>query len=134
VVFIASAGVIALVCSSVPRRAFSQTDNDQPVKQAYEAYVQAWKIKNITALQKLISDEYMAVNFESKLSDKESEIATAKADAEWIAMSVDEIHTQVFGDAAIASGLLSAQGRRPDGTTFCARVRFLAALVKHDGA
>lgn len=32
-----------------------------------------------------------------------------------------------------AAGLLSAQEKRTDGTTFSARVRFLAALVKHDG-
>jgi ketosteroid isomerase-like protein len=130
---IALAAMIALVCWSMPRRAFSQTDNGQAVKQAYEAYVQAWKLKDIAGLQKLISDEYMAMNFESKLSDKENEIATAKTDAEWISMSVDEIHTRVFGNTGIASGILSAHGKRADGTTFSARVRFLAALVKHDG-
>jgi ketosteroid isomerase-like protein len=130
---IALAAMIALVCWSMPRRAFGQTDNGQAVKQAYEAYVQAWKLKDIAALQKLISDEYMAMNFESKLSDKENEIATAKTDAEWTAMSVEEIHTRVFGNTGIASGILSAQGKRPDGTTFSARVRFLAALVKHEG-
>jgi ketosteroid isomerase-like protein len=129
----ALAAMIALLCLSIPRRAFSQTADGQAVKQAYAAYVQAWKLKDIAALQKLISDEYMAMNFESKLSDKENEIATAKTDAEWISMSVDEIHTRVFGNTAIASGLLSAQGKRPDGTTFNAKVRFLAALVKHDG-
>ena len=74
----ALAAMIALVCWSMPRRAFGQTDNDQAVKQAYEAYVQAWKLKDIAALQKLISDEYMAINFESKLSDRKNEIATAK--------------------------------------------------------
>lgn len=47
--------------------------------------------------------------------------------------NIDEIHTRVFENTAIASGFLSAQGKRPDGTTFRARVRFLAALVKHDG-
>jgi len=75
----------------------------------------------------------MAMNFESKLSDKENEIATAKADAEWISMDVDEIHARVFGSTAIASGLLSAQGKQADGTVFSAKVRFLAALVQHDG-
>lgn len=42
------------------------------MKQAYEAYVQAWKTMDLAALQKLISDEYMAMNIESKLSDKEN--------------------------------------------------------------
>jgi ketosteroid isomerase-like protein len=133
VLITALAAMIALVCWSMPRRAFSQTDNGQAVKQAYAAYVQAWKLKDIAALQKLISNQYMAENFEGKVSDKENEIVTAKTDAEWISMSVDEIHTRVFGNTGIASGFLSARGKRPDGTTFIAKVRFLAALVKHDG-
>jgi ketosteroid isomerase-like protein len=75
----------------------------------------------------------MAVNFEGKVSDKENEIATAKADAEWTSMTVDEIHTRIFGNTAIASGFISAQGKRKDGDIFDAKVRFLAALIKHDG-
>jgi ketosteroid isomerase-like protein len=130
----AIAMMIAVVCWFVPQRAVSQTDNGEAVRRAYEAYVHAWKTKDIGALQRLISNEYMAMNFESKLSDKENEIVTANTDAEWILMNIDEIHTRVFGDTAIASGLLSAQGKRPDGNIFSARVRFLAALVKQDGA
>jgi len=89
--------------------------------------------KGIAALREVISDAYLVMNFESRLSDKENEIARAKTDAEWISMSVDEIRTSVFGRATIASGLLSAQGKRAEGTIFSARVRFLAPLAKHDG-
>jgi ketosteroid isomerase-like protein len=84
-------------------------------------------------LQNLISDDYMAVNFENKVSSKEIEIATAKNDAAWDAMSVDEIHARLFGNTAIASGLISAQGKKADGTPFSAKVRFLAVLVKRNG-
>ena len=63
----------------------------------------AWKLKDITALENVISDDYMAVNFEGKVGDKENEIATAKTDPEWISMAVDEIHTREFGKTAIAS-------------------------------
>jgi hypothetical protein len=80
----------------------------------------------MAALQNLISDDYMAVNFENKVSSKEIEIATAKNDAAWEAMSVDEIHACVFGNTAIASGFISAQGKKADGTPFSAKVRFLA--------
>jgi predicted lipid-binding transport protein (Tim44 family) len=36
------------------------------VTQAYEGNVQAWKTKDIAALRELISNDYMAMNFESK--------------------------------------------------------------------
>ena len=49
----AVAAMIALVCWSIQRRALGQADNGEAVKQAYEAYVQAWKLKDIAALQNI---------------------------------------------------------------------------------
>ena len=106
--------------------------NNDEVEQAYRAYVTAWKLKDVAALRNVISDDYMAINFEGKVSDKENEIATAKADPEWISMTVEEIHTRKFGNTAIASGFISAQGKKKDGNIFSAKVRFLAALVKRN--
>jgi hypothetical protein len=47
-------------------------------------------------------------------------------------MTVEKIHTRKFGDTAIASGFISAQGKRKDGNIFSAKVRFLAGLVKRN--
>lgn len=91
--------------------------------------MEAWKLKDIAALERVISSDYMAVDFHGKVSDKENEIATAKTDAEWISMTVDEIHTRIFGKTAIASGFISAQGKTK-GNIFNAKVRFLGVLVK----
>ena len=116
-----------------PPASFGGIDQgDYEAQQAYRDYVEAWKRKDIAALQNLISDDYMAVDFHGKLSDKGNEIVTAKADAEWTSMTVDEIHTRIFGKTAIASGFLSAQGKKKDGNIFTARVRFLGVLVKRD--
>ena len=95
--------------------------------------MKAWKLKDIPALEETISDDYMAVNFRGRVSDKKNEIATAKEDAEWTSMIVDEIHTRMFGNTAIASGFISAQGKTKDGNIISARVRFLAALIERDG-
>jgi uncharacterized protein (TIGR02246 family) len=102
-------------------------------QQAYRAYVKAWKLKDIPAFEETISDDYMAVNFRGRVSDKKNEIATAKEDAEWTSMIVDEIHTRIFGNTAIASGCISAQGKTKDGNIISTRVRFLAALIERDG-
>ena len=120
--------------SSGPFASSTNADNDNDeAQQAYRAYVKAWKLKDLAALRNLISDDYMAVNFEGKVSDKENEISTAKADPEWLAMTVDEIHTRIFGNTAIASGFISAEGKRRDGDVFKAKVRFLATLIKRNG-
>jgi len=125
--------LIVALTYSLAASAQSRNDDDAAVKDAYRAYVQAWKTKDLAALEKLISPDYMAVNFEGKLSTRENELATAKSDNEWDAMAVDEIHTRIWGDTAVASGFISAQGKKPDGSSFSARVRFLAMLVKQDG-
>jgi uncharacterized protein (TIGR02246 family) len=129
--------IVSVIVSSsalFPRAALSESNRDeQAVENTYKAYVQAWKTKDIAALQDLISDDYMAVNFENRVSSKKIEIATAKNDAAWDAMKVDEIHARVFGASAIASGFISAQGKKTDGAPFSAKVRFLAVLVKQNG-
>src|SRR5262245_6249481 len=90
----------------------SRTDEESS-KGTYKAYVKAWKTKDLAALKGLISPDYMAVNFEGTLSSKENELATAKSDLDWDTMTVDEIHTRAWRDAAIASGFISAEGKKP---------------------
>jgi ketosteroid isomerase-like protein len=120
--------------SSGPSASSSNGDNgNEEAQQAYRTYVKAWKLKDLAALHNLISDDYMAVNFEGRVSDKENEISTARGDPEWLAMTVDEIHTRIFGNTAIASGFISAEGKRRDGEVFQAKVRFLATLIKRNG-
>ncbi len=94
--------MIAAMSTLVQPAALAEPGGDEAAAEnAYRAYIQAWKTKDMAALQNLISDDYMAVNFENKVSSKEIEIATAKNDAAWDAMSVDEIHARLFGNTAI---------------------------------
>jgi ketosteroid isomerase-like protein len=131
---------ISLVCTFAvgfmslrPSPSLAEIEKDNvEAQQAYRDYVEAWKLKDIAALEKAISGDYMAVDFRGKVSDKENEIATAKTDAEWTSMTVEEIHTRIFGKTAIASGFISAQGKTKDGNIFSAKVRFLGILVKQD--
>ena len=116
-----------------PSSSLGEIENDNfEAQQAYRDYVEAWKLKDIGTLEAVISGDYMAVDFHGNVSDKENEIATAKADAEWTLMTVDEIHTRTFGKTAIASGFISAQGKTKVGNIFSAKVRFLGVLIKQD--
>lgn len=127
-----SAFLIVLSSACAAQNEKSSKD-DEAVQQAFKAYVEAWKNKDIASLQRLIADDYMALNSENKVSSKEIELATVKADPIWNQMTVDEIHTHIVGNTAVASGLISAEGKRPDGTVFNAKARFLAMLVKRAG-
>jgi ketosteroid isomerase-like protein len=127
--------VATVACFSMAQALCAQPreNEESAVQDAYKAYIRAWKTRDVAALQKIIADDYMAVNFENKVSSKEIEISTAESDPLWNQMTVDEIHTHIVGTTAVASGFISAQGQRPDGNVFNAKVRFLAVLVKRDG-
>ena len=113
-----------------PRRSMLE---ETAVENAYREYVRAWKTKDLAALRRIIADDYMAVNVLGVVSSKENEIGTAALDPRWDLMTVEEIHTNVFGAAAIASGFISARGETSQGEHIAARVRFLAALAKRNG-
>jgi predicted lipid-binding transport protein (Tim44 family) len=75
-----------------PSSSFGESEKDNfEAQQAYRDYVEAWKLKDVAALENVISGDYMAVDFHGKVSDKENEIATAKADAEWTTMTVETV-------------------------------------------
>jgi hypothetical protein len=99
------------------------------------SYVQAWKTKDITVHPKLIVLDRMATTSESKPSDKENEIATAKTDCRVDIHECCRDSHQSLWKKRIAPGLLSAiyAGGRTEGTHFQRHGAFLAALAKHDG-
>jgi predicted lipid-binding transport protein (Tim44 family) len=78
------------------------------VETAYKAYLQAWKDKDYAALNRLLSDDYKTVNFRGIVSTKANEIATAKEDRDYAAMDGDVMSVSVFGNSAVASGLIDA--------------------------
>lgn len=113
----------------------SQSQSEQSargaVKATYEAYLRAWKDKDSNALDHLLSDDYQAVTFQGIVSTKAYEIATAKEDRVYNILSADLISVALFGDCAIASGLIEAgwkdERENPHMSTFL----FLAVLERH---
>ncbi len=131
--FLKHIAALSIMILAVPPAFTRSANDDESVQAAYKAYIQAWKSKDLIALQQLIAEDYMAMNSENQVATKADEIAGAKADLHWDEMMVDEIHTHVLGNSAIASGLLSARGKRADGSDLTVKVRFLAVLERRNG-
>lgn len=103
------------------------------VEAAYKAYLRAWKDKDYATLDQLLSDDYKAVNFRGIVSTKANEIATAKEDRDYADMKGDVMSVTLFGDCAVASGLIDASWKDEQGKTQQITVRFLAVLSKQNG-
>jgi predicted lipid-binding transport protein (Tim44 family) len=54
---IAIISMIAAMSTLVHTAALAEPSGDEAVENAYKAYIQAWKTKDIAALQNLISDD-----------------------------------------------------------------------------
>jgi hypothetical protein len=63
---------------SPPMQGETSVREQSLVESAYKAYLRAWKDKDYSALDRLLSDDYKAVNFRGVVSTKANEIATAK--------------------------------------------------------
>lgn len=115
----------------------SQGDTAVPaetaVATAYQAYLRAWKDKDYATLNQILSDNYKAVNFRGVVSTKANEIASAREDRDYAAMDGNIMSVTVFGDSAVASGLIDSSWKDKQGTIQQLTVRFLAMLQKQKG-
>ena len=116
-----------------PMQSEASVKEQSAVEAAYEAYLHAWKDKDYAALDRLLSDDYKAVNFRGIVSTKAHEIATAKEDRDYAEMKGDVVAVTVFGDSAVASGLIHASWNDEQGKMQQMTFRFLAMFQKQKG-
>lgn len=131
----------AVVFASIAFRSVAQ-DGPSPgrqeppqaaVESAYKAYLRAWKEKDFASLNRLLSDDYQAVNFKGIVSTKANEIATAKEDRDYETLNGEVMSVKVLADSAIASGLIEASWKDEQGKMQQITLRFLAILQKQKG-
>lgn len=129
--------VLASAFRSVAQDASSRPGRQEPVQaaveSAYKAYLLAWKEKDYASLNRLLSDDYQAVNFKGIVSNKANEIATAKNDRDYETLNGDVMSVNVFADTAVASGLIEARWKDEQGKMQQVSLRFLAMLQKQNG-
>jgi ketosteroid isomerase-like protein len=103
------------------------------VATAYKAYLHAWKDKDYAALDRLLSNDYKAVNFRGIVSTKANEIATAKEDRDYADMKGEVMSVTMFGNSAVGSGVILASWKDEQGKLQQMTFRFLAMLQKQKG-
>jgi ketosteroid isomerase-like protein len=116
-----------------PMQSEASVREQRSVEAAYKAYLQAWKDKDYAALDRLLSDDYKAVNFRGIVSTKANEIATAREDREYAEMKGDVVAVTVFVDSAVASGLIHASWKDEHGKMQQMTFRFLAMFQRQKG-
>jgi ketosteroid isomerase-like protein len=123
----------AAYINSSPTQSTASVTEQSAVATAYKAYLHAWKDKDYAALDRLLSNDYKAVNFRGIVSTKANEIATAKEDRDYADMKGDVMSVTMFGNSAVASGVINASWKGEQGKLQQMTFRFLAMLQKQKG-
>lgn len=84
---VVGAGWFCLAAQPVTTLPRGKISNNSEVESSYNEYLRAWKDKDYAALNRILSDDYRAVNFKGIVSTKENEIATAKEDRTYDALT-----------------------------------------------
>jgi hypothetical protein len=92
---------------SPPMQGETSVREQSIVEAAYKAYLRAWTDKDYSALDRLLSADYKAVNFRGIVSRSANEIATAKEERDYAEMKGDVMSVTLFGDSEVASGLMT---------------------------
>ena len=106
--------------------------HNEPEK-AFLAYVDATRTKNLAMLDRLIADDYMTLNGNNRVADKQSELEETKENPRFNTMQVDEIHSRIVKGTAVISAIITAAYTSSAGKPVQARVRVLATLLKRHG-
>jgi hypothetical protein len=103
--FVVLTMAISIFCLVPERAAAQKLSEEQRVQEAYRNYVAAWRAKDISALQKLIADDYMSVNPLGGVDTKKQELTSAKSDPPYEEMRVEDIHGYCSGRLPLSPGV-----------------------------
>ena len=81
--------VYSSAAPKLSRESQQAATEESSVASAYQAYLHAWKDRDYAALNRLLSDDYKAIDFKGVVSTKSNEIATAKEDRNYESMNGD---------------------------------------------
>ena len=137
-IFIATA---LLFCSSIPGSGQTAAGADEEqVRAAVERFGKAFVEADVSALESLLSDDYIHVNGSGSVLNKQQwleYIKSRKAELESGRLKIesyenDDLMIRIHGESAVVTGRNVAKGKR-GGQTFTTRLRFTHLWIKEGG-
>lgn len=111
-------------------------DNEELVAEvmaAEQAWVQAHLDLDLDSLARIMGDEYLAVDADGQLVDKQQTLASyGSGQRQWDVARGDEYIVKVFGHTAVVFGRWRGVGTN-HGQRFDYTARFVSVYVKRDG-
>ena len=108
---------------------------EQVLMQLQHAEDEAESKKDLAALDRLLSDDFLFTAPNGAISDKKKLMEDVKNDEPEVAQTIkyDNVTTHVYGNAAVVSYLLIVKGRDKEGKDYTNRYRNTVVWVKQQG-
>lgn len=99
------AAALLLTVSSLPARSADTKDVEKAIVQMEKDWTEAGIKKDVATLDRILADDWMAIDFEGKTMTKAAAIADMKSGASTNAsVELGEMKVRVYGDTAIVQG------------------------------
>ena len=106
---------------------------EQEVMAVTQAACEAFRVRDIPALERLLAPEFNLVNSNSEVQNREQAIKEVRdGDPQYDRFENHDMTARVYGDAAVVQGITSLKGRS-GGKPFALDVRFTDTLVRVKG-
>ena len=121
--------VLVLLAGSVVTKLYAESD--AAVKALEEKWAAAASKNDVAGVASILADSLSSIGSDGAMRNK-SEMLAAMKDRKYESAVEDDIKVQVFGDAAVATGIWRAKGTE-NGKAFSETERFTDTYIKMGG-
>jgi len=97
-----------------------------------EQWTQAQKTNNPDLVAPLLADKFIGIGTDGKISNREKELADAKA-TKFSSVDIEDLHITVFGNTAVATMVFKGKGTDEKGKSMDINARWADTWVKMPG-
>jgi ketosteroid isomerase-like protein len=124
---------VAFACAVLVTPAMSATTQEQEAMAATQAACDAFRLRDVRALERLLAPEFTLVNTSAEVQTRAQAIKEVRAgEPLYERFENHSMTARVYGNTAVVQGITSLKGRT-HGRPFAVDVRFTDTLVKTRG-
>ena len=123
--------LVGLLSLGIATRSQAQTSGatEKAVAALEQQWLQSQKTNNPDLVAPLLADKFVSTGSDGKVQSKAESLATAKA-TKYDSAAYEDVKVTVFGDSAIATGVMKARGTDPSGKPLDVNERWTVTWVK----
>jgi hypothetical protein len=122
-------GLISLSITTIVQAQNAGGTAEKAVAALEDQWTQSQRTNNPDLTAPLLADKFIGIGMDGKISNREKELADAKA-TKFASVDIEDLHITVFGRTAIATMVIKAKGTDEKGKPMDVNARWADTWVK----